>query len=110
MFVWPRGIMAAAPRICVPVVKFLCSFSPVGEPGGALRILKAARYRENVFIFQLSTKETPVTGLRCHGFPAPQDNKNYIFHVLLELFPQSFIYERPQLCKVHLQSCLAKKY
>lgn len=42
-------------------------------------------------------------------FTAPQDNKNYIFHVPLELFPPSFIYKRPQLCKVHLQSCLAKK-
>lgn len=83
--------------------------SRVGQPGDALRILKATHYRENVFIFQLSTKETPLILLHCRGFPAPQDNKNYIFHVPLQLFSQSFIYKNLSCVKCTFSPVWLKK-
>lgn len=83
--------------------------SRVGQPGDALRILKATHYRENMFIFQLSTKETPLILLHCRGFPAPQDNKNYIFHVPLELFPHSFIYKNLSCVKCTFSPVWLKK-
>lgn len=99
--VWPRGIMSVAPRICVPTVKFLCSSLEWEMLSGFWRPLITGKM---CLFFSWARRK-----LFSLCFLAPQDNKNYIFRVPLELFPQNFIYKRPQLCKVHLQSCLAKK-
>lgn len=54
--------------------------------------------------------------LYCRGFPAPQDNTNYIFHVAPPgLFPESKFSSAKDvsclgLCKVYLQACPSKKY
>lgn len=101
--------MSVAPRICVPTVKFLCS-SLEGQSlemlSGFWRPLIAGKM---CLFFSWAQRKLLSLYFTATVFLLLRTTKPYIFHVPLELFPQSFIHKRPQLCKVHLQSCLTKK-